>query len=257
MTTAVITMAGFGRRFLDAGYRLPKYRIEAHGRPLFEWSMLSLRSFIADGSHFVFVVRRDDQASPFIRECAKRLGIQKISIIELDAPTDGQATTALLAAPAISDPTDPMLIYNIDTFVNPKSLSADRVRGDGWVPCFPAEGDHWSFALTADDDRAIELREKRRISPHATIGLYWFSSFELYRTSYVSFYETAGAVEMNERYVAPLYNHLIGAGHPVFIHQVPVADVYPLGVPADVERFAAGDVPDIGAGSATRQAPRA
>lgn len=245
MTTAVITMAGFGRRFLDAGYRLPKYRIEAHGRPLFEWSMLSLRSFIEAGSHFVFVVRRDDQAKSFISDCAERLLIEKCSIIELDAPTDGQATTALLASSAILDPSAPMLIYNIDTFVNPRSLPADQVRGDGWIPCFPAEGDHWSFARTAADDRAIELREKRRISPHATIGLYWFSSFHLYRRSYSAFYETAGTLEMNERYVAPLYNHLIESGRPVFIHRVPASDVYPLGVPADVEAFAGSDFPDI------------
>lgn len=245
MTTAVITMAGFGRRFLDAGYQLPKYRIEAHGRPLFEWSMLSLGSFIAAGSSFVFLVRREDQARTFIADCARGLGIDKISIVELDAPTDGQATTAHLAAPAILDTSAPMLVYNIDTFVHPRSLPANCVRGDGWVPCFPAEGDHWSFARTGEDDRALELREKRRISPHATIGLYWFSSFDLYNNCYLEYYHRDEALEMSERYIAPLYNELISAGNPVFIHRVPASDVYPLGVPSDVQSFAAGDVPEL------------
>jgi NDP-sugar pyrophosphorylase family protein len=245
MTTAVITMAGFGRRFLDAGYRLPKYQIEAHGRSLFEWSMSSLASFIRAGTDFVFVVRREDQASSFISDSAGRVGIEKFAIIQLDAPTDGQATTALLAAPAIPDLSAPLLIYNIDTFVDPKSLPANEPRGDGWIPCFPADGDHWSFARTGADGRALELREKIRISPHATIGLYWFSSFKLYESSYSSFYEAAGTVEMNERYVAPLYNHLIMSGNPVYVHQVPKSDVYPLGVPADVERFVTGNAPHV------------
>lgn len=46
--TVVITMAGLGSRFRKAGYKVPKYQIEAHGRTLFDWSMESLKGF-ADG----------------------------------------------------------------------------------------------------------------------------------------------------------------------------------------------------------------
>ena len=43
--TIVITMAGLGSRFRKAGYNVPKYMIEAHGKTLFEWSMESLKGF--------------------------------------------------------------------------------------------------------------------------------------------------------------------------------------------------------------------
>ena len=237
MSTVLITMAGFGRRFLDAGYTVPKYRIEVHGRTLFNWSVTSLRSFIGPGAQFVFVVRAADRARDFIVAECTRLGIADPAVVELDAPTDGQATTALLAAPVVSDRAAPLLIYNIDTFVHPSALPAEAVRGDGWIPCFKAAGDHWSFARADADGRVDLVREKLRISDHATIGLYGFSSFELYEQVYRHYYSVAAHLEKGERYVAPLYNELITRGLPVFIHDVPLSAVVPLGVPEDVEAF--------------------
>jgi hypothetical protein len=241
----IITMAGFGRRFLDAGYDVPKYRIVAHGRSLFAWSMLSLRSFIEAGWDFTFVVRGADGSEGFIRQEAAALGMARTGIVELDAPTDGQATTAIRAGEALADPAAPMLIYNIDTFVHPRALPAAAVRGDGWIPCFAAQGDHWSFAAADASGRVSEVREKRRISPHATIGLYYFGSFERYAEVYASHYAEGRPVEMNERYVAPMYNTLIERGGQVFVHDVPVADVIPLGVPDEVLRFEAGAAPRL------------
>ncbi|WP_188053215.1 glycosyltransferase family 2 protein [Sphingosinithalassobacter sp. CS137] len=245
MTTAIITMAGFGRRFLDAGYTVPKYCIEVHDRSLFCWSMASLRGFIEAGADFVFIVRSADAAADFIAREARKAGIARFEIVELDAPTDGQATTAMLAAPAVARSAEPMLIYNIDTFVHPDMLPAPRVRGEGWIPCFAAEGDHWSFVRTDANGRAVEVREKVRIAPHATIGLYWFGSFDLYARTYHEFYADPANLEANERYVAPMYNHLIRQGSPVYIHDVPLEAVVPLGVPRDVEAFRESDPPHL------------
>jgi dTDP-glucose pyrophosphorylase len=245
MTTAIITMAGFGRRFLEAGYSVPKYRIVVHGRPLFQWSMLSLRSFIESGVSFVFVTRAEDNAEAFIREMSASLEISVAGVVQLAAPTDGQATTALAAAPMIGQRDRPVFIYNIDTFVHPAALPATSVRGDGWIPCFAAEGDAWSFAAATNDGRVVEVREKKRISPHATVGLYWFASFDLYRDACHRHYGAGANLEKGERYVAPLYNTLIADGRAVYIHDIPVSAVIPLGVPADVERFGAQAPPAL------------
>jgi len=245
VTTAIITMAGFGRRFLDAGYAVAKYRIVAHGRSLLSWSMLSLAGFIEAGADFVFIARAEDDADGFIRQEAAALGIKSLSVIQLPAPTDGQATTALAAGEAIPSRAAPALIYNIDTFVHPSAMPPAAVRGDGWIPCFQAAGDAWSFVAVDADGRATEVREKRRISPHATVGLYWFASFETYEDLYHRHYGAGGELEAGERYVAPLYNRMIEDGRPVFIHDVPLSAVIPLGVPADVERFKAGAPPRL------------
>ena len=193
----------------------------------------------------MFVVRAVDQARDFIiAECA-RLGIIDPAVVELDAPTDGQATTALLAALVVADRTAPLLIYNIDTFVHPSALPAEAVRGDGWIPCFKAPGEHWSFARVDGGGRVDLVREKLRISDDATIGLYGFSSFDLYEQAYLRYYSVAEHVEKGERYVAPLYNELIARGLPVYTHDVPLGAVVPLGVPADVEAFKRATPPNL------------
>lgn len=230
-------MAGIGKRFRDAGYDCPKYRIEAHGRTLFAWSMLSLRSFIQAGANFTFVVRREDDATAFIRQECLVVGIVSAQIVEIDALTDGQATSAILGGEVLQNSAEPFLVYNIDTFVHPDALPVDSVRGDGWVPCFPGKGDGWSFAVAEPDGRITDLQEKVRISPHATIGLYWFSSFDLYRQVYNDYYSCISRMEKGEKYIAPMYRQMIQTGQEVFLHEVDFDAVIPLGTPAEVHAF--------------------
>lgn len=237
--TVAITMAGRGQRFRDAGYDVPKYEIEVDGRSLFRWSMDSLDSWVRAGARFVFLTHAGFAAEPFIaRECAAA-GIAPFDVVELAETTDGQATTALLAGPAVGDPEAPFVVYNIDTHVRPGAMRAQDARGDGWIPCFPGAGDAWSFARAGDDGRVVEVREKQRISPHATVGLYWFGSFALYEGLYARHHatETAGDAA-GERYIAPMYNTLIGEGRAVYLHELAADDVVPMGTPAEVERLA-------------------
>jgi NDP-sugar pyrophosphorylase family protein len=236
--TILITMAGAGQRFRDAGYTVPKFAIEARGETLFWWSLRSLARFTAAGSRVVFVGRQEDALSPFLaREC-ERLGLRDTTLIELPGPTDGQATTARCALRTI--PSDsPLLIYNIDTYVEPEALDPEAVTGDGWIPCFAGPGTHWSFVALDADGRAREVREKQRISPHATIGLYYFASAGLFAHAYEHFY-AGGHREAGERYIAPLYNQLIAEGRDVRIVEVPASAVHVLGTPAEVEAFVRG-----------------
>ena len=235
--TIIVTMAGFGSRFTDVGYSVPKYEIVVRGKTLFAWSQRSLTRFINSGASFVFVCRQGLGAERFIPKEADALSIRQFEIIQLDEPTDGQATSALLAKPAIRYPAGPVLIYNIDTYVEPNYLDPSEMWGDGWIPCFAGEGDSWSFVRVGDDGDAIEVREKERISPHASIGLYGFASLESYASVYEAhFANTAGL--RAERYIAPMYNRLIGDGKRVHISTIPRQAVHPLGTPAEVERFA-------------------
>lgn len=233
-----ITMAGFGSRFRDAGYTQPKYMIEALGLPLFDWSMASLAAFQDAGWRFSFAVRRADRAVEFIRRRCDGLGTQVEHFLELDEPTDGQATTALLLAEA-SAPGLPFAIFNIDTFVAPGAMGPALVPDgcDGWVPCFPGPGDGWSFARLGEDGRVAEMREKIRVSPHATTGLYWFRTARLYADSYARYYGQGGREERGERYVAPLYNQLIADGCDVRIADLALDDIGMLGTPSQVEAF--------------------
>lgn len=237
--TVAITMAGLGSRFAKAGYTVPKYEIEVFGRPLFDWSMDALEAFREAGWEFHFATRRETGALPFLTQRCADLSIRRGEVIELDTLTDGQATTAQILA-EVADPEAPFLIFNIDTYVRPGAMRPDQVPAGaaGWVPCFPGPGEGWSFARIDETGRATELREKQRISPHATVGLYWFRSAHEYQDLYRAFFANGGE-EVGERYVAPMYNQLISQGEHVHVSLLALEDVGMLGTPEQVAVFRA------------------
>lgn len=239
MTTIVVTMAGRGQRFRDAGYDVPKYAIEVKGRTLFRWSLISLASWWESAPQLIFVARAEDDARSFIRAQCRLEGLPEPVVVELAATTDGQATTVLAAGEHVGDPQAPLVVYNIDTHVRPGAMDSRRVRGDGWIPCFPGRGDAWSFAAADEDGRVHDVREKVRISDDATVGLYWFSSYGLYEDLYARRYAPDAELQAGERYIAPMYSTLIEQGRPVYLDRLAYDAVVPLGTPQDVEAFAA------------------
>lgn len=232
----IITMAGLGSRFRKAGYDRPKYMIEAKGKTLFEWSMDSLLGYNAQVSKYVFVVRKEDGAGDFIREQCAGYGIEDVDLIELEEMTDGQATTCMKAIPCC-DPEESIMVYNIDTYIEPYELKYEEISGEGHIPCFHASGDHWSFARLDEAGRVVEVREKERISDNCTLGAYYFSSAGLYAGLYEEYYKDPDNVERNEKYIAPLYNLMVKKGLPVTISVVDPDKVHVLGTPEELEIF--------------------
>lgn len=230
----VITMGGLGSRFQKAGFKQPKYMITVKGKTLFEWSMQSLENFY--GSHFIFIVQKKDNSTDFINEKCKLLGIINYDIIEIDYLTNGQAATALLAEKRW-DESEPLFIYNIDTFVSHHKLTPMEITGDGFIPCFCGVGDHWSFVKINSAGNAIEVREKNRISNYCSIGAYYFKSCSLYRKVYNQLYVEKKYLEHGEEYIAPMYNELIRCGYVVKIQVIDNEFVHVLGTPEELKIF--------------------
>jgi len=228
-------MAGMGTRFRKAGYTVPKYQIEAHSKTLFEWAMLSLEGFRSSGNRYIFVVRKGDQAEIFIRKQCSAMKLDNCAVLQLETATDGQATTAMRAMSYCSM-NEPLLIYNIDTFVEPHEMKNNDITGDGFIPCFNAPGDHWSFVKLGEHGRAVEVREKKRISENCTLGAYYFNTCNLYVRLYHEYYGQQIQVD-TEKYVAPLYNKLISEGGEVRISIVPYNRVHVLGTPEELADF--------------------
>lgn len=234
--TIVITMAGLGSRFRKAGYNCPKYMIQAKGKTLFEWSMDSLLDYNKHANKYIFVVRKEDKAKDFILEKCALYGIKNMDLVELDYTTDGQATTCMTAIP-FCKPDDAIMVYNIDTYVEPFELKYEDISGDGHIPCFHALGDHWSFAKLDNDGKVIEVKEKVRISNNCTLGAYYFSSARLYKDLYEEYYADNSRMEKNEKYIAPLYNFMIEKNMSVTISIVDVKKVHVLGTPEELKFF--------------------
>ncbi len=238
MSRVVITMAGLGSRFRARGYDMAKYRIQVAGRSLFAWSVGGLQAFIDAGWKFTFVSLRTDNAATFLEEECARLGIANYDHIELDQLTNGQATTALMALHA-HEAQEPLVIFNIDTGVAPDAITPEMIRGDGWLACFEAEGDGWSFADADAAGLVQRVTEKDRISDWCSIGFYAFKSQALFAHAYASTYQSDRLWPTREAYVAPLYQTLIDEGREIRAAKVPNDAVFCLGTPEQVEDFAA------------------
>lgn len=234
----VITMGGLGSRFRNAGYHMPKYMIEVKGKTLFDWSMISLDGYRDIADRYIFIAMKDKEydAEQFIHEHCSKFGIVNYKVIMLDYLTDGQATTAMLAQ-RYWEEKHGLLIYNIDTYVEAGAMNAGQLKGDGFIPCFHAKGEHWSFVRLDDDGKVVEIKEKVRISDNCTLGAYYFKTCQLYRTLYEEFYQQNRCGECKEKYVAPLYQYLLEKGGEIFICNVDEQKVHVLGTPEELEEL--------------------
>lgn len=231
-------MGGLGSRFRKIGYTVPKYMIEAKGKSLFEWSLISLEGFKEDVHQYIFIAMKDennDVESFITREC-KKLKIVNYHLILLDYLTDGQATTALLAE-KYWEPMNSLLIYNIDTYVEAGEMNSSMLKGDGFIPCFQAEGNHWSFVRLDESGKVVEIKEKQRISNHCTLGAYYFKSCDLYKRLYNDYYGNNPELVNGEKYVAPLYDHLLTLGGKIYITDIKPDKVHVLGTPQELQVF--------------------
>lgn len=234
----VITMGGLGSRFRKMGYKVPKYMIEAKGKSLFEWSMISLEGYAPIVNQFIFIAMKDSavDVEAFISEQCKKMDITNYHVILLDYLTDGQATTAMLAKQYWNNQNG-LLIYNIDTYVESGEMNCEELKGDGFIPCFQAEGDHWSFVRLDETGKVVEIKEKKRISNYCTLGAYYFKTCQLYSDLYNEYYSMDVELVNGEKYVAPLYDFLITKGGEIYISDINPQKVHVLGTPEELQAF--------------------
>ncbi len=234
----VITMGGLGSRFRKMGYNVPKYMIEAKGKTLFEWSLISLEGYNKEVNQYIFIAMKDDYSDveSFIKQKCEKIGIKNYHVIILDYLTDGQATTAMKAS-EFWHRNNALLIYNIDTYVESGEMNSGELKGDGFIPCFQAKGDHWSFVRLDDAGKVVEIKEKQRISNYCTLGAYYFKTCGLYEDLYNEYYSKTQELVNGEKYVAPLYDYLLSKNGEIYISDIDPKKVHVLGTPEELKAF--------------------
>ncbi len=238
----VIPMAGLSSRFKEAGYTLPKYMLEAHGKTLFFHSVESFKNIFEQES-FLFIALDVFDVEKFIKKECLNLGIKNFQIVILKSPTRGQAETVYLGLNRKKVKDDEhLLIFNIDTFRPgfswPKNFDIRKV--DGYLETFIGTGKNWSNVLPKDDlsNEVLLTAEKQEISNYCCTGLYYWRRsgdfcriFESYQKNDLS------EVQAGEYYIAPMYNEIIKSGMNVRFSVVNADDVIFCGVPDEYQSF--------------------
>jgi hypothetical protein len=183
---------------------------------------------------FLFIAKDVMGTAEFLSSRLKALGLDSAKILMLDKPTAGQAETVEfgLRRTMVSG-TEPILIFNIDTIRPGFDLGTENTDA-GWLEVFQATGENWSFVDPDPINAGLAIRctEKQRVSDLCCTGMYYFRESSLFLEALSAERKSPSAHEL---FVAPLYNHLIQAGHRISWREVPANRIILAGVPAEYE----------------------
>jgi len=230
----LIPMAGAGSRFDQAGYTFPKPLIDVRGKPMIQTVVDSLNI----NANYIFIVQKSHYEKYSLQHTLNLIA-PNCKIIQVDGLTEGAACTTLLAKDLI-DNDKPLLIANSDQYLDWNSnqfMYSMIAHGvDGGILTFKSKHPKWSYAKLDDNGFVSEVAEKKPISDHATVGVYYFK----HGKNYVTAAEQMISKDIrtnNEFYVCPVYNQCILNGEKIKIFSIDSKEMWGLGTPEDLDFF--------------------
>mgnify|MGYP001456745768 FL=1 len=230
----LIPMAGRGSRFATQGYTFPKPLIDVKGKPMIQVVTENLNI----KANYTFIVQKEHYEKYSLQHLLNLIA-PGCNIVQVDGITEGAACTTLLAKEFI-DNDEPLLMANSDQFVewdsNETLYAFTNGNCDGGIITFPATHPKWSYAKLGEDGYVSEVAEKKPISEHATVGIYWWAK----GSDYVKYAEQMIEKDIrvnNEYYVCPVFNEAIGDGKKVRIKEIEKEGMWGIGTPEDLNYF--------------------
>lgn len=230
-------MAGKGSRFQDAGYAFPKPLIDINGKTMIEVVVNNLTPLV--DHKFIFICQREHYKKYDLHNIFKNATKNNFEVIQIDGITEGAACTVLCAKKYIDSDT-PLLIANSDQFIETNIndfITKSFVENiDGNIMTFNASHPKWSYVRLDETGRVTEAVEKKVISNHATVGIYFFKK----GTDFIKGSENMIEKDIrsnNEFYVCPVYNELILDDKKIYTEEIPFEKIYGLGTPEDLDIF--------------------
>ena len=228
----LIPMAGAGSRFEQAGYTFPKPLIDVNGKPMIQRVVENLNM---DARH-IFIVQKEHYEKYALQHTLNLIA-PNCEIVQVEGITQGAACTTLLAKQFINND-EPLVLANSDQYVKwdsnqyMYSCMADDI--DGSILTFEATHPKWSYAKLNEDGFVTEVAEKKPISRHATVGIYFWKRGKDYVECAESMIEKDIRVN-NEFYVCPVYNEALLRGARVKTFHID--KMWGLGTPEDLDLF--------------------
>jgi len=230
-------MAGLGSRFAVAGYIDPKPLIDVFGKTMIEAVIENLTP--KQPFQFIFICQRHHYIDYELERLFKRSLGSAWRCVQIDGVTEGAACTVLKAEHLIDNESN-LVIANSDQLVDCEISDflerANKSDVDGLIMTFPADAEKWSYVRIDASGFATEVAEKRRISPHATVGIYHFASGHAFVHAAKAMIRKSIRVN-GEFYVAPAYNELIQDGARIALWEIEGNAMHGLGTPDDLAAY--------------------
>jgi NDP-sugar pyrophosphorylase family protein len=237
-----IPMAGFGDRYLRAGFKEPKPLIPVDGVPMIE---RILGDFPKD-ARFLFGVNAQHAKETKVLEVLKKLR-PNAEVVVLTPHKDGPIQTVLSCAHAIPDDESVLLNYcdfGVDWDFAHFAKWLDDGKWDGAMTAYKGFHPH-SLGPTLyaymrnEGDRVTEIREKHhftanKFDEYASSGLYWFRRGKDLKRIAQELKDKGERVN-GEFYVSMAMQQLIEQGGKVGVY--PLKHFYQWGTPEDLRDY--------------------
>ena len=230
-------MAGNGVRFQSTDHEKPKPLIKViHGKPMIQ---LVVECMTPSVEHrFIFICRREHDEAYQLDNLFEKITVQYEKVL-IDEITEGPACSVLLAKPWINND-EPMITACSDDYVDTDineflSFSAEN-DAQGTLMTYLGHEVNGSSAKVNNEGLITEVGEKRVISPHTTVGIYYFAQGKY-------FVDAAEQMIKDDKrangqfYVSPVYNEMIKQNHTIKPYQIEARDMHTMGTPEGLEIF--------------------
>lgn len=233
----VIPMAGAGARFVREGYPVPKPLIDVNGVPMVQ---AAIELIDLPNAKFTFIVQKEHNERYGLTHLLRAIKPGS-NVVTVDGVTQGAACTVIEGIRAANIPDhEHLVISNCDqriemdwaTYFN----QIVKSNADASIVTFEEKefSTKWSYASVDDRGWITSVKEKERISPYATCGIYHFRRTEDFVSAALEMIKNNDRVN-NEFYVAPTYNYLIKKN--MHVMNFKSDRMYGLGTPEDLRKY--------------------
>lgn len=203
----IITMAGRYSRFVDEGYRLPKYLLPWGDKSILNEIILQLNKDSDFDKVYLIANKRDEIYMPHVKRIMKSIGISLENLF-LIPDTNGQAETANIAITKICDRfgkiNGSIVFHNVDTILynrNIKEINSYLDKSDGYIDIFESSNHSYSYVLI--ENRIVKsIAEKIVISNSASSGMYVFKDSGTFKKFYAQ----------DMLFISDVFKHMIEKG---------------------------------------------
>ena len=241
----VVPMAGFGDRFVNAGYTEPKPLIKANGKRLIEHIV---DMFDKENDEFVFICNKKHAESTDMVDVLESL-VKPCTIIVIENHKLGPVHTVNKALDYIDDEEEVIVTYCDNPYLWNYSDFKSYIKENDVDGCILSHTGFHPHRLSStymaymkmDGDKVVEVKEKEPYTDNhweepASTGTYYFK-----KGSYIkNYFQECIDKDINfsgEFYVTLVYNVLIANDMNVGIYDTDFVTVF--GTPEELENFEA------------------
>ena len=237
----VLCLAGLGQRFLDGGYKTPKFLLLNNDKETTILELIITNFVLSGNDEFLLMLnKRHKKWKKTILNIERKLNVN--FHLHFVSDTRGQAETAYIATQILKEnfsndeiSNNPIAFHNGDTILIKRNFNTIKkiIRNNvnGVVDTFNSNSKNFSYVSLDHEGLVKEIIEKKVISNRATSGLYVFSNYDTYRTFYKKI-----DFGKKELFISDVYTQALNSNLKVFnLHNENLRDTIVLGTPSEYE----------------------